>query len=427
MLRTDHRRARRAVPAFAIVTAAMMLSGSPAARAEPRSVPHTANSFYAPAFSSTPSVDDLTQLGRLLFFDRALSASGGIACATCHDPRLAYGPASTTHLRAPHVGEGLRAIPSLRYLQLVPPFAEHRFDESVDESVDQGPSGGHAWDGRADTLHDQARLPLLSPLEMANRSPQDVVAKVRHASYSLQFRKTFGDDVFDDVERAFNAVLLALEVFQQSPREFYPYSSRYDEWLRGRGTLSRQELRGLELFDDPRKGNCASCHPSRMRHGAMPQFTDYGYAALAVPRNAHVAANTDPRFHDLGLCGPQRSDLVGRSEYCGMFRVPTLRNVALRHVFFHNGTFGDLKRAVLFYAQRDTNPARWYRTSRHGSPALFDDLPREYHANVNREPPFGRNRGDPPPLTDDEVTDIVAFLRTLTDADVQSASQSKAK
>jgi cytochrome c peroxidase len=255
---------------------------------------------------------------------------------------------------------------------------------------------------------------------MANATPAEVVAKVRRASYASEFRAAFGDDVFDDDERAFRAILTTLEVFQQSPADFYPYSSRYDAWLRGRGQLSRQELRGLELFNDTRKGNCASCHPSQVRHGAFPQFTDFGYVALGVPRNRHIPANADPRFYDMGLCGPERKDLAGRGEYCGMFRVPSLRNVALRTSFFHNGSLHRLEDVVAFYAQRDTKPQRWYPAAQ-GTVVKFDDLPARYRANVNHEPPFGRRRGDAPALTDDEVADIVAFLRTLTDGDASVA------
>jgi cytochrome c peroxidase len=381
-------------------------------------------SFYASSFSKTPSVAALTTVGRALFFDPSLSASGKIACSGCHDPRFAYGPplgqGMTRHGRPDPAQAGFRATPSLRYLQAAPPFAEHRFDESGDESVDLGPSGGHMWDGRADNLHDQARLPLLSPSEMANKRPEDVVAKARRATYAAQLRVVFGDDVFDSNERAFKAILLALEVFQQSPSDFYPYSSRYDAWLRGRGKLSNQELRGLEIFNDPRKGNCASCHPSQVRNGAMPQFTDYGYVALGLPRNSAIPANADPRFFDLGLCGPQRKDLSDHAEYCGMFKVPTLRNVAVRQAFFHNGKFSDLERSVQFYAQRDTAPERWYSRSRRTA-GVFDDIPPALQANVNRDPPFGRKRGEQPPFSDGEIADVVAFLRALTDADVTVA------
>jgi cytochrome c peroxidase len=224
----------------------------------------------------------------------------------------------------------------------------------------------------------------------------------------------FGATVFDRPEAAFDAALLALEVFQQSPPDFYPFSSRFDAVLRGQATLNDQEARGRALFDDPAKGNCASCHLSEIRaDGAFPLFTDFGHIAIGVPRNAAIPANADPRFFDLGLCGPLRTDLADHPEYCGRFRTPTLRNVALRQRFFHNAAIQTLEDALRFYAQRDTDPARWYGAAER----RFNDLPAAYHANVNTEAPFGGPPGGAPALSEAEIADMVAFLKTLTDAD----------
>src|SRR5205085_5450377 len=108
---------------------------------------------------------------------------------------------------------GLRAAPSLRYLQTLTPFVEHHHDNDGDDSVDAGPTGGHTWDGRASSAHDQARLPLLSPLEMANASPADVAARVARSRHAARLRAAFGAGVLDDPQAAFDAVALALEVF----------------------------------------------------------------------------------------------------------------------------------------------------------------------------------------------------------------------
>jgi cytochrome c peroxidase len=383
-----------------------------------------AKSFYADRFSKRPSVAAMTGLGRRLFFDPRLAIAGNMACATCHDPRFAYGPpnARSTQLGGPdRKSVGVRAAPTLRYLQTVPPFTEHHFDEAVDESVDQGPTGGHGWDGRADTTHDQARLPLTSKFEMANPDVDSVVARVARGPLAAEFRATFGDDVFADPVRGSTALLMCLEVFQQSPKDFYPYTSRYDAYLRGKGTLSAAEQRGLALFNDSKKGNCASCHPSQIRHDGFPNFTDFGYNALGVPRNRTLPANADPAFHDLGLCGPLRTDLAAHAAYCGEFRVPSLRNVALRRAFFHNGVFHTLDDVLAFYVERDVSPGKWYpkvdRTS-DGKVEAFDDLPATYRANVNRDPPFGGKPGAAPALSKAEIRDVIAFLKTLTDADL---------
>ena len=384
-----------------------------------------ASAFYADSFSTVPSLPAMTALGRALFFDPALSASGRMACATCHDPRFAYGPADSKPVANGGAGlkdPGLRAIPSLRYTQNVPPFTERGLDaEGALGSADQGPAGGRTWDGRANSAHDQALLPLLSSFEMANPSADSVIARVERASYAATFRATFGSDVFADRARALKAVLLALEVFQQSPADFYPYSSRYDQWLRGRIQLNAQEQRGLVLFTAPDKGNCAQCHPSQIRRGSFPQFTDFGFNALGVPRNRLIPANSNANFYDLGLCGPERTDLMQHPEFCGLFRTPTLRNVAVRCVFFHNGTLHSLREVLEFYVERDLKPERWYSAS-NGRTQIYDDLPERYRGNVDHEPPLNRMPGDQPALSGAEIDDLLAFLQTLTDADLAAGA-----
>ena len=387
---------------------------------EPRAAagPATATPFYAKSFEKAPSAAAMTALGRVMFFDRSLSASGKMACATCHDPARAYGPANDLPVQRggpDHRRAGARAAMSLTYTQNIPPFTEHYFEDEGDDSVDQGPAGGRTWDGRAQSAHDQARLPLLSAYEMANASPEEVVAKVRRAAYAPQFRETFGETVLADGALTFKGVLMALETFQQSPPEFYPYSSKYDAFLRHETSLTRDELRGMDAFNDPAKGNCARCHPSAVRNGSFPQFTDFGYAGVGAPRNMAIPANEDPHYYDLGLCGPLRTDLKDREDYCGLFRTPSLRNVALRRVFFHNGAFHRLEDVVRFYAERDTQPQKWYPRAPDGGILKFDDLPPQYWGNVDTRAPFDRHTGDPPALSDADIRNIVAFLNTLTD------------
>ncbi|MEI9418006.1 cytochrome-c peroxidase [Mesorhizobium sp. Cs1321R2N1] len=366
----------------------------------------------------------LTALGRKMFFDPALSASGRQACSSCHDPRHAFGPASAApvEMGGPHLDlPGVRAVPSLRYLQAAPAFTEHFYDsdDEGDESVDNGPTGGLTWDGRADHGTDQAKIPLLSPFEMANKDAGAFTAALRRSAYADEFKATFGNDVFDRPGDAFDAAAEALGTFEQSAADFYPYSSRYDAFLAGKATLSAQERRGRALFEDEAKGNCASCHLSEPANdGEPPQFTDFGLIAIAVPRNPAIPANADPAYADLGLCGPLRTDFHGRTGYCGLFKTPTLRNVALRKSFFHNGYFHVLREAVAFYASRDTDPGHWYPRNADGMVRQYDDLPKAYWGNLNQDPPFnGKKPGDKPALDDTEIDDIVAFLRTLTDAD----------
>ncbi|MBV1838012.1 cytochrome-c peroxidase [Acetobacter estunensis] len=355
---------------------------------------------------------ELTALGAALFRDPHLSASGRVSCASCHDPVHGFGPPDARPVQPGGVDmarTSFRAPPSLTYLQDVPAFSEHEFEseDELDESVDNGPTGGLTWDGRVDRTAVQARIPLLSPDEMAN--PNETAVEKALAAFG---HGPTLDRLALKGESRFAVALEALEAYQQEAKTFYPFTSRYDGWLAGKEKLTPQELHGLALFEDPAKGNCSSCHVSAPgRDGSPPRFTDYGLIALAVPRNRQIAANHDSAFHDLGLCGPLRTDFRDRAEYCGLFRTPSLRNVAQRKVFFHNGVVHDLREAVAFYVTRDSDPGRWYARGPHGV-TLYDDLPRCYWPNINMDPPFGRKT---PALSDDEIDAVVAFLRTLTD------------
>lgn len=361
-----------------------------------------------PSVSAAPPT--AAQIGELIFHDVSLSASGKQSCASCHSPEHAHAQpnALAVQLGGPGMDQaGTRAVPSLRYLAETPPLG---FD---DEGT---PHGGFNHDGGVDTLAAQAERPLLAANEMANLTRAAVVEKLRKAAYAVQFRQVFGHKSLDDVETAFSKLTLALERYQIESPKFQPFSSRYDAYLSGKAELTPAEMRGLRLFNDEKKGNCAACHPSARRDdGRPPLFTDFTYDALGVARNSAIPANADTAYADLGLCRAGRSGRAAQDEACGKFKVPTLRNVATRQVFFHNGQITTLRDAVAFYVQRDTHPEQWYPTAGK-QVAKFNDLPAKYHRNVNvDEVPYGGKRGGTPTLNDTEIDDLVAFLKTLTD------------
>ena len=400
-----------AVLAFAAVAAPGRSAPAASASATPASAAKPPRSFYETPFERQPEFKTMVALGRALFFDRTLSASGRVSCASCHDPAHAYGPPNglAVQLGGPALDQpGLRAVPSLTYHQTIPNFQEHFYDSDGNDSEDQGPTGGLDWDGRAASSHEQATGPLLSPFEMANRDIPAALARLKTSPNAAAMREAFGPHVLDDRTTAWNGLLLSLEAFQQSPADFYPYNSKYDAFLRGQVKLAPEEMRGLSAFNSKTKGNCGACHISVIKQGAFPQFTDYGLIAIGVPRNPAIPANAKAGYHDLGACGPLRTDLRNREEFCGLFRTPSLRNVALRKVFFHNGAYSTLEDAVRFYSLRDTDPVRVY-----GKGRRLDDLPAKYHGNLNKEAPFGT--ADKPRLSEADIADIVAFLKTLTD------------
>ena len=126
-----------------------------------------------------------------------------------------------------------------------------------------------------------------------------------------------------------------------------------------------------------------------------------------------IPANLDPARFDLGLCKrPDTHYHTDDPQFCGSFRTPSLRNVAVRTAFMHNGYFTKLRDVVSFYASRGTNPRRWYPSG-----VTFDDVPEAYRGYVNVDKaPYNRREGGTPALDDGEIDAIVSFLGTLTDA-----------
>ena len=362
------------------------------------------------------------QVGAMIFVDKSLSASGQLACATCHDPAHAYGPPNdlAVQLGGPDMSlPGTRAVPSLRYKDFTQPYADVAVNP--DGVSAPGPGGGFTWDGRADTLADQAQIPLLAPNEMANASPADVVNKLQSSAYADLFRTAFGGDVFSDTAQAFQSALDALQAYQLEDDDFHPYTSKFDLYADNKigGTLTASEERGREIFDDPNRGNCFACHyAGAAANGSSQLFTDFSFEAISVPRNADIPANADPTTFDMGICSRADHPLPDSAPFCGMFKTPTLRNVAVRKVFFHNGKMKSLHQVLEFYNTRDTQPELWYPTV-NGVVQKFDDLPAQYQANIDPQLPLdGRAAGSQPPMSEQDLVDLEAFLDTLTDADV---------
>jgi cytochrome c peroxidase len=422
------------------------------ARAEASTVLATVPRNTVPVVKAAVVLSPKALVGKSLFFDPSLSASGKISCATCHDPDHAYGPPNDLAVQpggAHGDRQGTRAVPSLRYKEFTPPYND--LFENPDGMSAPGPGGGFTWDGRVSTLADQAKLPLLSPLEMANASAEDVGRKIRGTPYVKDLDRAFGSDQTTSATVIFDQAVAALEAFQLEDPSFHPYDSKFDLYAGNKigGTLTPAEMRGYKRFVDTRTGNCGSCHFSGAGiNGSSGIFTDFSYSAIGVPRNRAVDANRDGAYFDLGLCGPLRTDhptpASGDNHFCGSFKTPTLRNAAKRQVFFHNGVMHSLEQAIRFYATRDTRPELWYPTIG-GTPrpaganypkfglvqtpftggrvAKFDDLPPAFVRNIDPQLPLdGRAKGSKDALTEQDVQDLVCFIETLTDGYVPPAS-----
>jgi cytochrome c peroxidase len=358
------------------------------------------------------------QLGQQIFGDTNLSEPRGTACVACHQPNQGFagnhGSRIGVALGSQASALGLRNAMTNGYMGLIPGLSFVTTDGET-EAV-----GGHFWDGRSDTLALQALGPLLNPLEMNNPSRKAVVDKIAASRYAAAFRQEFGTDIFNNTDAAFTQIGVAIEAFERLALQ--PFTSKYDAMVRGTTNLTPNEARGMALFMDPNRANCAGCHLMNPKSG-NPQdslFSEFTYYATGIPRNRAIPRNAVSTFFDLGLCGPERTaptlpaDLpagVTIDNFCGKFRMPTLRNVAERPAFMHNGVFTNLTEVLRFYATRASDPKRWY-----GPSGLPNDLPAQYQGNLEvTKAPFNRTPAQGAALTEVEISDIVAFLHTLSD------------
>jgi cytochrome c peroxidase len=363
------------------------------------------------------------EVGEFLFKDVRLSGSGRMSCASCHAESFGHADAPGTTLPKGGVNldlAGARSSMTARYLNLTPPF---RF------TAKGAPKGGYLWDGRVDdrfgqVFHDG---PFFNPIEMAlpgsAADPSALTNLVRSATYWPQLQALYVNqpELIGTDQKLFEQIAILLEVYQRDDDDYNLFDSKYDQVQAGTAAFSSEEARGFAIFSDKRRGNCMACHSAKPRGADESRlFTNFGYAALGVPRNHAVPANADASHFDLGLCARQKASTnpvgdfgVRKARYCGQFKTPTLRNVERTAPYFHNASVATLENAVRFHFERDTQPQKWYRKA-DGSPDLpYNDLPRRYHDNLAGGVPFnGRYRP-----SDQDIADIVAFLKTLNDAD----------
>jgi cytochrome c peroxidase len=245
------------------------------------------------------------------------------------------------------------------------------------------------------------------------------VAKLSRAAYAAEFERLFGKDIWQQTDKAFDAMTQALASYQTEDTDFHPFDSLFDRVAQGQASFTAAQQRGWELFKDPEKGNCAACHTAEAdKDGTPPLFTDHSYDNLGVPSSATMLKT---QALDQGVCThPLVRTRSDAQSLCGAFKVPGLRNVAVRRAFFHNAAITDLREVIAFYATRDTDPKRWYGTNK-----PLGGVHPSLRANVNRdEVPYGQKPGEQPRLSEQDIDDLLAFLHTLTDADLMAITAS---
>ncbi len=322
--------------------------------------------------------DDLQKLGMQLYNDKNISLYKNQSCRTCHhhlagfaDLKNHLNPStSVVSTGSDGVSKGGRNAPSSAYAGFSPPLA-----------LEDGEYvGGLFWDGRADgssaledPLAEQAQGPPLNPVEMAMPSMEAIIEVIQNSSYVNLWYKVFGNTSLAVAEEAFDNFARAIAAYERST-DVTKFTSKFDV---SRGQFTIAEERGLALFEE----NCARCHSTTLAFGApAPLFTNYRYANIGVPTNPLVELASP----DLGL-----GAIVDDWNQNGKFKIPTLRNIAMSAPYSHNGSFPTLEKMVGFLNDSSTF-----------TPEVADNIDLNV-GNLN--------------LTEDQVTDIVAFLKTLTD------------
>ena len=328
------------------------------------SAPFVFGRFEVPP--DNPLTQESVELGRRLFYDPRLSANGKVSCSTCHIQRLAF-----TDGRATSVGVSGKPLAfnsmSLANLMWGP---QHFF-----------------WNGRATSLEEQVRAPLQHPDEMA----QNLGRLVAELSADATYRKLF-EAAYGEVSEA--AIGRALASFE---RTLISSNSRYDQFLRGEITLSPEEERGRKLFMahpdvkvSLRGANCIDCHSQFLTSGFSARYD--GFSNNGLDDEEHLQ--------------PGLQTVTGKPAHRGLFKVPSLRNVALTAPYMHDGRFKTLEEVLDHYDSGIKNSSTLS--------SLIVEADNRGAAAAGRISLH---------LTASEKAAIIAFLRTLTDQDFVSAER----
>ncbi len=358
---------RAAIPGALLLAAAVSVSAQPPTPGAPPPVPlFSAEVIQSFTPRESPITDAKAKLGDMIFDEKRVSVDDSVACNTCHSPRNGF----TTHTpTARGAGDqiGKRNAPSI----LNAMFYKSMF-----------------WDGRAATLEEQAMLPILNPVEMGQKDPKDVVAKLALIPEFVEaFQKVFGHPPnWDDMGKA----LAAFERTRLSTE------APFDRFLHGdEKALNASQRRGWALFMG--KARCGSCHPydpalplfgdNRFHNtGVAASKQDFNQLAKRVAESAVVVSKTEidklaleTDYSELG-----RFLVTQKREDIGAFKTPFLRDVLLTGPYMHDGSLETLWDVIEFFNKGgERNP--------------FLDAEMK---------PLG--------LTGSEVDDLVNFLSALT-------------
>ena len=320
--------------------------------------------------SATPLAPATVALGTKLFFESRLSGDGTVACATCHDPVRAF-----TDGRPVSVGirgrVGQRNAPTV----LNALYNKTQF-----------------WDGRVDTLEQQAALPITNPFEMGSGSIGDALSRIaRDKDYQAQFMQAFGRGVNEQ------DMLRAIATYE---RTLVSFDSPFDHFIAGDASaISKSAKRGWELFNT--KARCNLCHASTDNQRDVTVFSDNDFHNIGIGILRHrITPLAEQAERDLAQGHPEILDaaaitsemsVLGRflitkkQSDIASFKTPGVRNVLVTGPYFHDGSMNTLWDVVDHYNKGDGVTDPW----------LDEDI-------------------QPLALTESEIDDLVAFLASLT-------------
>ena len=320
---------------------------------------------------------DRIALGRKLYFDTRLSKDGTLACATCHDVSRGFSDHRS-------VSEGI---------------GDHLGKRSAPTTMNAALMQSQFWDGRAPSLEEQAKLPILNPIEMGHSDADSAMASIKtDSTYGAMFQKAYGRAPnYDDLGRAI-ASFERTVIFIDAP---------FDRFVAGDlKAMSPAAQRGLDLFNN--KARCVSCHMINSSNplGTDNLFHNIGVSArtknfeeLAGQALSVLSKNNDPKELDKLAIETDMSELgrflvtKNRSDI-GAFKTEQVRNVGITGPYMHDGSL---------------------RT-------LWDVMD---HYNKGGETNSYLDGGiEPLNLSENEINDVVAFLFALTDT--RFAAENKA-
>lgn len=324
-------------------------------------------SVIPPASALTP---DAVTLGEMLFFDSRLSGNGTVSCATCHDPARAFTDGRPTSI-------GIKGRVGQRN---APTILNALYNKT------------QFWDGRVNTLEQQAALPITNPFEMGSKSIADAVARISaDENYRDQFMSVYGRPPNE------HDLVRAIATYE---RTLISFGSPFDNFIAGdQSAISESAKRGWQLFNT--KARCNLCHALTDKTRDVTVFTDNDFhnIGIGVARNPIVPLvrraeremargelkTIDAKAIESNLSALGRFLVTRRSEDIAAFKTPDIRNILVTGPYFHDGSMDTLWDVIDHYNKGDGLNDPW----------LDEDI-------------------QPLALTEPEIDDLVAFLASLT-------------